>query len=261
MSNKGSFIDIRVAQKDFYYFKKNECYLDNLKQILYREYLGLVKYVVRKMIKNFPNCLEEEDLYQIGITGLHETIERFNPNYGIKFETYAIPRIKGSIIDELRKLNWIPRSIRAKLNTMNNQTIKMEQIFPHGYTDEQTANRLGVDIKNLHNWKKYAPSVTLLSLNRPLDQTNKENLYDVIPDENYICPHQMIEDAEIKTALIKTLKKLPAKTRIAISLYYYEKLTFKKIGKILNVSESRISQIHSETMLKLKKEINKMFYA
>lgn len=229
-------------------------------QIILR-YTGLVKYVVRKMIKNFPQAIEEADLHQIGILGLCEAIERFDPAYGIKFETYAIPRIKGSIIDELRKLDWVPRSLRAKLNTMKEKAVEMDQKFSGIYTEADMANGLGIEVKDLHNWKKDINAVNMYSLDKPIDDSNKQNLYDVIEDTDYMSASDNIEDDEMKHILLKAIKKLPEKTRLAITLYYYEKLTFKEIGKILNVSESRISQIHSETMNKLRKEINRLTYA
>jgi len=240
-------------------YKDNNCV--HARQELIMKYLGLVKYVVRKMIKNFPQALEEGDLYQIGIVGLSEAIDRFDPNYGIKFETYAIPRIKGSIIDELRKLDWIPRSLRAKLNNIREKTVELDQKFSGNYSDEEMANGLGIDLRNLQAWKKDVSAVNLYSLDKPLDDSSKQNLYDVVEDKDYINAHDKIEDDEMKRLLLRAIKKLPEKTRLAITLYYYEKLTFKEIGKILSVSESRISQIHSETMTKLKKEINKMIYA
>lgn len=234
--------------------------LKSRQQLLIR-YLGLVKYVVRKMIKNYPQALEENDLYQIGIVGLAEAIERFDPNYGIKFETYAIPRIKGSIIDELRKLDWIPRSLRAKLNTYRDKSVELEQKFSGNYTDVEIANGLGLNEKDVKNIKRDMNSANLYSLDKPLDNNGKQNLYDLVEDHDYERIDKKIEEEEMKRVLLKAIKKLPEKTRLAITLYYYEKLTFKEIGKILNVSESRISQIHSETMAKLRKEINKMIYA
>jgi len=232
-----------------------------LRQELTLRYLGLVKYVVRKMIKNFPQAIEEKDLYHIGILGLAEALERFNPGYGIKFETYAIPRIKGSIIDELRKLDWIPRSLRNKSNLLKEKTVELEQKFSGSYTDVEMANGLGIEIDDLHNWRKNINKINMLSLDKPIDDSNKQNLYDMVEVEESINPDYKMEEEEMKRILLKAIKKLPEKTRLAITLYYYEKLTFKEIGKILNVSESRISQIHSETMGKLKKEINKMIYA
>jgi RNA polymerase sigma factor for flagellar operon FliA len=231
------------------------------RQKIFVQYLGLVKYVVRKMIKNYPHALEEADLHQMGILGLSEAIERFDPAYGIKFETYAIPRIKGSIIDELRKMDWAPRSLRSKLNTIREKTVELEQKFGGDFSDTEIANGLGINVEDLHNWRKNANSLNLYSLDRPIDDSNKQNLYDIVEDKDCYSADEKIEDEEMKRVLLKAIKKLPEKTRLAITLYYYEKLTFKEIGKILNVSESRISQIHSETMIKLKKEITKLTYA
>ena len=240
-------------------FKTNQNAL--YRQQLILRYTGLVKYVVRKMIKNFPQAIEESDLHQIGILGLCEAIERFDPAYGIKFETYAIPRIKGSIIDELRKLDWVPRSLRAKLNNLKEKSVEMEQKFSGNYTDKEMANGLGIEVDDLQNWKRDVNAVNMYSLDKPIDDSNKQNLYDVVEDFDYINAIEKLEEDEMKRILLKAIKKLPEKTRLAITLYYYEKLTFKEIGNILSVSESRISQIHSETMNRLKKEINKMIYA
>ncbi len=232
-----------------------------LRQELTLRYLGLVKYVVRKMIKNYPPAIEEQDLYHIGTLGLVEALDRFNLEYGIKFETYAIPRIKGSIIDELRKLDWIPRSLRNKTNMYKEKTVELEQKFSGSYTDAEVSNGLGINENDLNNWKRDMNSLNMLSLDRPIDDSNSQNLYDMIEVDEETYVDNNMEEEEMRKVLLESVKQLPEKTRLAITLYYYEKLTFKEIGKILNVSESRISQIHSETMTKLKKSITKMIYA
>lgn len=232
-----------------------------VRQELIVRYLGLVKYVVRKMIKSFPQAIEESDLYHIGILGLAEALDRFDIEYGIKFETYAIPRIKGSIIDELRKLDWVPRSLRNKSNLYKEKTIELEQKYSGSYSENEVAKGLGIKIDELHSWKKDMNTVNMLSLDKPLDDAYKQNLYDMLEDEEEENAEFRMEEEEMKRVLLKAIKQLPEKTRLAITLYYYEKLTFKEIGEILNVSESRISQIHSETMTKLKKSINKLIYA
>src|SRR5512136_2138125 len=133
-----------------------------LRQELVLRYLGLVKYVVRKMIKNFPHAIEEKDLYHIGILGLVEALERFNMDYGIKFETYAIPRIKGSIIDELRKLDWILRSLRSRTNMIKEKMGELDQKFSGAYSDQEIAKSLSIDMSELQNWKKEITSVNML---------------------------------------------------------------------------------------------------
>ncbi len=232
-----------------------------LRQELTLQYLGLVKYVVRKMIKNYPPAIEEKDLYHIGTLGLVEALERFNLEYGIKFETYAIPRIKGSIIDELRKLDWIPRSLRSKTNMYKEKTVELEQKFGGSFTDTEVSHGLGIDEDDLNSWKREMNGLNMLSLDKPVDDSNSQNLYDMIEVEEDSYAENNIEEEEMRKILLEAIKQLPEKTRLAITLYYYEKLTFKEIGKLLNVSESRISQIHSETMAKLKKTITKMIYA
>jgi len=232
-----------------------------LRQELTLRYLGLVKYVVRKMIKNYPPAIEEKDLYHIGTLGLVEALERFNIEYGIKFETYAIPRIKGSIIDELRKLDWIPRSLRNKTNMYREKTVELEQKFGGCFTDTEISHSLGIDEDDLNNWKKDMNGLNMLSLDKPVDDSNSQNLYDMIEVEENSYADTNLEEEEMRKILLEAIKQLPEKTRLAITLYYYEKLTFKEIGQLLNVSESRISQIHSETMIKLKKTITKMIYA
>jgi RNA polymerase sigma factor for flagellar operon FliA len=232
-----------------------------LRQELTLRYLGLVKYVVRKMIKNYPPAIEEKDLYHIGTLGLVEALERFNLEYGIKFETYAIPRIKGSIIDELRKLDWIPRSLRNKTNMYREKTVELEQKFGGSYTDTEVSHSLGIEENELNNWKKEMSGLNMLSLDKPVDDSNSQNLYDMIEVEEDSYAENNIEEEEMRKILLEAIKQLPEKTRLAITLYYYERLTFKEIGQLLNVSESRISQIHSETMSKLKKTITKMIYA
>ena len=144
---------------------------------------------------------------------------------------------------------------------MREKSIELDQKFSGNYTDVEMANGLGINLKSLNNWKREVHATNLYSLDKPIDDTNKQNLYDVVEDTDYVKADEKIEEEEMKRLLLQAIKKLPEKTRLAISLYYYEKLTFKEIGKILNVSESRISQIHSETMAKLRKEINKMTYA
>ncbi len=242
-----------------------DSYRGNQNSLIRRElmvrYLGLVKYVVRKMIKSYPQAIEEADLYHIGTLGLAEALERFDQDYGIKFETYAIPRIKGSIIDELRKLDWIPRSLRNKTNMFKEKTLELDQKFSGAYTDVEVANGLNIEVNELHTWKKDINSINVLSMDKPIDDNYKQNLYDMIEDDEEKNSDYKIEEEEMKRVLLKAIQQLPEKTRLAITLYYYERLTFKEIGEILSVSESRISQIHSETMVKLKKSMNKMIYA
>jgi RNA polymerase sigma factor for flagellar operon FliA len=156
--------------------------------------------------------------------GLVEALERFNLEYGIKFETYAIPRIKGSIIDELRKLDWIPRSLRSKTNMYKEKTVELEQKFGGSFTDVEVSHGLGIDEKDLNSWKKEMNGLNMLSLDKPVDESNSQNLYDMIEVEDDSYVENNIEEEEMRKILLEAIKQLPEKTRLAITLYYYEKL-------------------------------------
>lgn len=225
-----------------------------LKNQLMVKYLGLVHYVVNNLFKSLPSNVEREDLVNIGVIGLGEALDRYNPYYGIKFETYAIPRIKGAIIDELRKIDWVPRSLRAKSTLIRNAIDRLEQISPGRVTDEQIAAELGITPEEYQQWQSELSSINMLSLDRESGiEESEHNLYDIVPNVTVENPLEEMENEELKRLLVKAIKTLPEKARLAITLYYFEKLTFKEIGKILKVSESRVSQIHSESMARLKK--------
>jgi RNA polymerase sigma factor for flagellar operon FliA len=229
----------------------------SLKNQLMIKYLGLVHYVVNNLFKNLPRSIERDDLVNIGVIGLGEALDRYNPYLGIKFETYAIPRIRGAIIDELRKLDWVPRSLRAKSNLIKNAIDRLEQEHPDSFTDDDIANELGISMEEYRHWQSELNKVNMLSLDQETPQIAEQNLYDVLPNDDSINPMQELENEELKKLLVKALRTLPEKSRLAVTLYYFEKLTFKEIGHILKVSESRVSQIHSESMARLKKVLRK----
>jgi len=229
-----------------------------VRQQLVAQYLGLVKYVVNKLKINLPPSVQQEDLLQIGIIGLTEAIDRFDFSFGIKFETYAIPRIKGCIIDEIRKIDWVPRSLRNKKSLINNKMHEFDQNHSGLYSDEDIAKGLDISMKKLNKWKREINLFNVTSLDRPNTENQGTNLYDVIEDDSNESYEHKIEKQEMKSMLLSAINKLPEKTRLAITLYYYEKLNFKEIALILNISESRVSQIHSKTIQNLKNCITKM---
>jgi RNA polymerase sigma factor for flagellar operon FliA len=189
------------------------------------------------------------------VIGLGEALDRYNPYFGIKFETYAIPRVKGAIIDELRKQDWIPRSLRSKSNMMRRVIEDLEQVNRGEVPAQEVAQHLGISVDEYQHWQSQVNNTSLISLDKPNQNYDEHNLYDVVEDEGSVNALECMEDEEMKKILVKVIKKLPEKARLAITLYYFERLTFKEIGKILNVSESRISQIHSETCERMRKLI------
>lgn len=232
----------------------------NIRDKLMVKYLGLVHYVVNKLFKTMPMSVDREDLVNIGVIGLSEALDRYDPFFGIKFETYAIPRIRGAIIDELRKQDWIPRSLRSKSNKIKRAVEELEQSCRGNVSDNKVANHLGITEDEYHHWQSQLKRTAMISLDKPNPNYDDHNLYEAIEDKSTNTPFENIEDEELKTLLVKIIKKLPEKARLAITLYYYEKLTFKEIGDILNVSESRISQIHSETVDRMKRMLMKEYY-
>ncbi len=233
----------------------------SLRDKLMVKYLGLVHYVVNKLFKTMPMSVDREDLVNIGVIGLSEALDRYDPYFGIKFETYAIPRIRGAIIDELRKQDWIPRSLRSKSNKIKKAVEELEQSCRGVVSDQKVANHLGISEDEFYHWQSQLKQTSIVSLDKPNPNYDDHNLYEAIEDKSTNSPIENIEDEEMKAFLVKIIKKLPEKARLAITLYYYEKLTFKEIGNILNVSESRISQIHSETVDRMKRMLRKEYYA
>ncbi len=231
-----------------------------LRNRLMQKYLGVVHYVVNKLFKSFPPNLERDDLVNIGVIGLGEALERYNPYFGIKFETYAIPRIRGAIIDELRKQDWIPRSLRSKSNRIKKVVEELEQVYRGEVPDHEVAQQLGISESEYQHWQSEVNHTNMVSLDKPNHNFDEHNLYDIVEDENSHNALKTLEENEMKKILVKVIKKLPEKARLAITLYYYERLTFKEIGKILKVSESRISQIHSETMERMRRMIQQELY-
>jgi len=225
-----------------------------------QKYLGVVHYVVNKLFKSIPPNMERDDLVNIGVIGLGEALERYNPYFGIKFETYAIPRVKGAIIDELRKQDWIPRSLRSKTNKIKKAIEDLEQVYRGEVPVSEIAYQLGITESEYQSWQSQTNNTNMVSLDKPNQNFDEHNLYDVVKDESSINALASLEEDEMKKTLVKVIKKLPEKARLAITLYYYEHLTFKEIGKILSVSESRISQIHSETMERMRKMIQQELY-
>jgi RNA polymerase sigma factor for flagellar operon FliA len=235
------------------YFKHKD---PELRNRLMHKYLGVVHYVVSKLFKSIPSYVERDDLVNIGVIGLGEALDRYNPYFGIKFETYAIPRVKGAIIDELRKQDWIPRSLRSKSNQIRRVVEDLEQLYRGEVASQQVARQLGISEAEYQHWQSQVNCTNLVSLDKPNQNYDDHNLYDVVEDETNVNALEGMQDEEMKKILVKVIKKLPEKARLAITLYYFEHLTFKEIGKILNVSESRISQIHSETTERMKKMIS-----
>ena len=218
-------------------------------------YSPLVKYVAARVAVGLPQHVDGADLVSYGIIGLIDAIDRFNPVRQVKFETYAIPRIRGAIIDELRAIDWVPRSVRAKARAVEQAYASLEASLLRTPSDAEVAAELGMSEKELQEILRQISFVGVAALDEVFmvggDRTDRTTLGDTIPDAT-AGPMAMFEDKESKEILAQAIMQLGERERTVLSLYYYEGLTLAEIGDILGVTESRVCQIHTKAVLQLR---------
>ena len=227
---------------------------------LAKYYLPLVKYVAGRIAVNLPPSVLMEDLVSEGIIGLMNTIDRFDPGRGVVFETYARSRIYGAIMDQLRSLDWFPRSLRQKAKKVEEATSRLESRHGRVVTPEEVAEDLNIPVKEVDSLMSNVLCVSFCSLNSEMDkgEGNKAiQLLERIEDKTSVNPLDSIEEEETIQNLTEAIKQLPRQEKLIIMLYYHERLTLKEIGALLNLSESRISQIHSRAVSKLRLKLKK----
>lgn len=217
-------------------------------------YSPLVKYVAGRVAVGLPQNVEQSDLASYGMFGLIDAIEKFEPERGFKFETYAISRIKGAILDELRSMDWVPRSVRAKARQIEKAYATIEAKEHRPPTDEELAAELEWTDDQLQTALTQISHVGLAALDEVLsgDRGDSVTLGDTIADQSANGPMGAFEVAETRQLLSQAINTLPEREKIVLTLYYYENLTLQEIGRVLGVTESRVSQIHSKSVLHLK---------
>lgn len=226
------------------------------------KYLPYVKYIASRLVSGKPPGIEFEDLISYGIIGLIDAVERFEPSKGIKFETYATLRIKGSIIDELRKISWIPKSAFSKLSYLNQTRDTLEASLNREPTDNELAKAMNISLDELSSIQLYVNYMSLISLDEVLFKSDEEDMYfkNIIMDDNAPLPEEVLEENEKLQYLQDGINMMSDKDKLLLNLYYYEKLTLKEIGTILGVSESRVSQLHSRAIIRLRENLKKLKY-
>lgn len=221
-------------------------------------YSPLVKFVAGRVSVGLPQNIEQADLVSYGIFGLIDAIDKFDPDRGIKFETYAINRIKGAIIDELRSIDWVPRSVRAKARALEQAYAKLESELHRTPTDEELANELGLTDEQLQATLSQISFVGLVALDEMLtvggDRGDSITLGDTIADSGE-GPVGAYEVEEMRQILAEAVNRMPEREKIVLTLYYYEGLTLAEIGQVLGVTESRVCQIHTKAVLQLRARI------
>ncbi|HUB35919.1 MAG TPA: RNA polymerase sigma factor WhiG [Solirubrobacteraceae bacterium] len=219
-------------------------------------YSPLVKYVAGRTAAGLPPHVEEADLISYGLSGLIAAIERFDPSREIKFETYAIMRIKGAIIDELRAMDWVPRSVRARAREVERANAKLEHTLQRAPTDQELADELKVTVEELNDSLlaiSHSSMVALDELWSTSDSSGDQvSLMDTLEDTTAPDPAKALDVGDLKDRIAESIATLPEREKLVIALYYYENLTLREIGEVLGVTESRVSQLHTKAVLRLR---------
>jgi RNA polymerase sigma factor FliA len=230
-----------------------------LRERLILHYAPLVKYVAGRVYIKVPPNVDQGDLVSCGIFGLIDAIEKFDLSKNIKFETYAIARVKGAIIDELRSLDWIPRSIRFKAKELERTYMALEGRLKRTPTDEEVCKELDISKDKLHETISQIGNTAVVALDDSFtvgkNMDGRVGLIDIIEDESSAEPAATFEIEEMKTLLAAAIDRLPDREKTVVALYYYEGLTLKEIGEVLGVTESRVSQMHTKAILQLKAKL------
>ncbi len=222
-------------------------------------YSPLVKYVAGRMSSGLPAHVEEADLISYGLDGLISAIERFDLEREIKFETYAITRIRGAIIDELRNLDWVPRSVRARAREFERANTKLEARLQRAPTDEEMAGELKLSVDEFQDALLQISNSTIVALDELWSVSDSSgdqvSLLDTIADDSAPDPHAVVEGTLLRDRVADAIAALPEREKLVIALYYYENLTLREIGEVLGVTESRVSQLHTKAVLRLRSKL------
>lgn len=228
-----------------------------LRNRLVEEYLPLVKYNGERIWARLPDGVELDDLISAGVFGLMDAIDSFDLTRGVKFETYCVPRIRGAMLDELRTMDWVPRLVRSKASKLQEATKQLETTLGRHPTDQELATHMGLSLPDLERMMLEASAVNLISLNKKWYETDSYKdvrEIDILEDKKGEDPTRRIQKADLMRLVTKGLNR---NERLIIILYYYEELTMKEIGATLDLSESRVSQMHSSIVQRLQSQLGR----
>ena len=219
------------------------------------EYSQLVKLVAGRLGMYLGYSVEYDDLCGYGIFGLIDAIDKFDCNKNVKFETYASLRIRGAILDQIRKMDWIPRSLRQKQKKIDAAMSKIEAQKGSVATDEELAQELGITLDEFNDWQGKTKATNLISLDEYTETQGTEAKMDSVTNARFDQPEDVVEKEELKKMIVEAISLLTDKERSVVTLYYYEEMTLKEISLVLDVSESRVSQLHTKALLKMKSKL------
>jgi RNA polymerase sigma factor for flagellar operon FliA len=228
-----------------------------LREQLILHYLHLVRYVVSRLPITLPVSIAPEDLISYGTIGLMEAVERFDPERGLKFETYAVTRIRGAIIDQLRLQDWIPRGVRKRSRDLSDTMTKLEESLGRPPTDDEIAEAMGIPKAKVQNMLAESSNLVLsLDDNWGDGEGNALSLMDTVVDKNSPDPQGEYEAGDLRRRLAEAIASLPEREKLLIALYYHENMTLKEIGEVICVSESRVCQLHAQAILRLRNKLS-----
>jgi RNA polymerase sigma factor for flagellar operon FliA len=232
---------------------------DSARERLVVAYSPMVKFVAGRLGAGLPSHVEDADLISYGLVGLIGAIERFEPERGIKFETFAMTRIRGAIIDELRSLDWVPRSVRSRAREIEAAQAKLEHELQRAPTEAELASKLNLTEEELQSALLEIANSSVYALDELWTVSDSSgdqvSLLDTIADDGAADPQEALASTEVKDRLTEAIGGLPEREQLVVALYYYENLTLREIGEVLGVTESRVSQLHTKAVMRLKSHL------
>lgn len=221
------------------------------------EYAPLIKFIAQKIAVRLPSNIELDDLVSSGVIGLMDAIDKYDPTRDNKFKTYAEFRIRGAILDELRAQDWVPRSIRDKAKLLDKTMVTLEAELGRIPTDEEVAKALNVNIDEFHEMLNQVRPVSLLSIDesQTFSNVDKKSILNILEGCKLHNPFNQLNLKTVKDIVTQAIEELPERQRLVLSLYYYEDLNLKEIGKVLRVTESRVSQLHAQAVSRLRNKL------
>jgi len=229
------------------------------KNDLLQRFAPLVRHVVERVAASLPRNVDHEDLYSAGVLGLLDAHAKFDTGKGVKFETYAVWRIKGAVLDQLRALDWVSRSMRRKARNLDGVTRKLDQKLGRAASEEEVAREMRMTRGDFYRLLDHVRGAVLVSLDESRNGEEQEpsTLGDHLPDPNAVDLEARLEDEQNRNVMLRTLDQLPEQERLVVALYYYEHMTLKEIGRTLGISESRVSQVHTRAMTRLRLRLHR----
>ena len=249
-------LDGKTEQELWIEYKKKKD--SRVRDALIKQYAPLVRYVAGKVAIGMPSNVEFDDLVGYGVFGLFDAIDKYDPEKQVKFKTYAVTRIRGAIFDELRSIDWVPRSVRQKIKEVEEVISQLEISLGRTPSDLEIADKLNMTLPEFQKLMLKTSGTSILSLNDIWytgDENDKVSIVDSIESPQSLNPDTIVEKDEIKRVIVQAIDELPEKEKKVLVLYYYEDLTLKEIGQVLEVTESRISQLHTKAITRLRAKL------